>query len=131
VSALISWHGFWLLLVAPVVGLTVRGYSAKWLWRIGLAVTSVGLLALVAIAVWQAVTWLPQVSEGQPTYFVQRYFFKVITLVDVPVIPTTLAGLAVLVGVKLKRRRTPFEHPQPPLAEPARPISSQAPYHLL
>ncbi len=126
VSALISWHGFWLLLVVPVVGLTVRRCSATWLWRIGLAVTGVGLLALVAIAIWQALTWLPQVSEGQPTYFVQRYLFMVITLVDVPVIPITLAGLAALVGAKLKRRRTPVEHSQPSLAESPRPISSQA-----
>jgi hypothetical protein len=126
VSALISWHGFWLLLVAPIVGLTVRGCSTKWLRRVGLAVTSVGLLALVAIAVWQAVTWLPQVTEGQPTYFVQRYLFKVITLVDVPVIPITLAGLAVLVGVKLKRRRAPVEHSKPSLAEPPKSMSSPA-----
>ncbi len=126
VSALISWHGFWLLLVAPIVGLTVRGCSAKWLRRVGLAVTSVGLLTLVAIAVWQAVTWLPQVSEGRLTYFVQRYLFKVITLVDVPVMPITLAGLAALAGVKLKRRRTPVEHSQPSLAEPSKPMSSQA-----
>ncbi len=97
-----------------------------WLRRVGLAVTSVGLLALVAIAVWQAVTWLPQVPEGQLAYFVQRYLFKVITLVDVPVIPITLAGLAALIGVKLKRRRAPVEHSQPSLAELPKPMSSQA-----
>ena len=126
VSALISWHGFWLLLVAPIVGLTVRGCSATWLRRVRLAVTSIGLLALVAIAVWQAVTWLPQVPAGQPAYFVQRYLFKVITLVDVPVIPITLAGLVALVGVKLKRRSVLVEHSQPSLAEPPKPMISQA-----
>lgn len=117
VSALISWHGFWLLLVAPVVGLTLRGCSQTWLRRGGLAVTSVGLLTLAGMAIWQAVTWLPQVPDGQPTYFVQRYLFTVITLVDVPIMPFTLAGLAMLVGSKLRRsecsRRSILDHEEP------------------
>ncbi len=50
----------------------------------------------------------------------------VITLVDVPVIPITLAGLAALIGVKFKLRPAPVEHSQPSLAELSEPMSSQA-----
>ena len=73
-----------------------------WVRRIGLAVTGMGFLTLIGMAVWQAVTWLPQVTDGEPTYFIQRYLFTVITLVDVPILPMTLAGLAMLIASRFK-----------------------------
>ncbi len=108
VAALISWHGFSLLLAAPIVVLLVRVCSAISLRRIGLAAVSGGVPAIVSVGIWQAVTWLPQIQKGQPSYFVQRYLFTIITMVDVPIIPVTLAGVAAVVGAKVKGQETPI-----------------------
>lgn len=104
VLALIGWHGFWVVVVAPPVLALIYYVGDRPLWRMGIAASGAGLLALIAIAVYQAVTWLPLVGEGAATYFVRRCLFVAVTLTDVPIIPVTLAGLGLLAGAVVKRR---------------------------
>ncbi|MBI2477933.1 MAG: hypothetical protein HYV60_04595, partial [Planctomycetia bacterium] len=103
IAALVGWHGFWLLLVAPVVGLLIRSWPAYQLWIGGLVLLASGTATLVGIATWEAVTWLPLVRGDQQTYFVQRFLFSVITMTDLPVIPVTLAGIAMCLSARIKK----------------------------
>ena len=103
VAALVSWQGFWLVLVAPIVGLLIRSWPANWLRTGGLVLFAAGIATLVGIVIWEVVTWLPLVEGHPQTYFVQRFFFSVITLSDIPIIPVTLAGIAMYLSARIKR----------------------------
>jgi len=69
---------------------------------------ALGLIALTGIAIWQAIDWMPRFQPGQPTFFVQRYAFVVATLIDIPIVPATLAGLALGIGAWRKSRQRPL-----------------------
>ena len=104
-SALLAWHGFWLVLSAPPVGLMIWCLPVRQLRRIGIALVVVALLIVAAVGVWQAATWLPHLRPGQPSYFAQRLVFAVVTLIDLPVITIGLGGLALWIGARVKQRR--------------------------
>ncbi len=93
VPVLVAWHGFWLVLLIPMVGLLTPLLSDNKLRVLGLLLVSVGILALAGVFFFEVRTWLPSIPEGQPAYFVRRYMFAVATLVDMPIIPVTLAGV--------------------------------------
>lgn len=93
VKALVTWHAFWaVFLVLPTL-LAIWHLPAKWLRRAGLAVTLVGLMGLVGIAVWEAFHWLPQVSQAEQQHLAARYLFAIATLVDIPIVQLTLVGI--------------------------------------
>ncbi len=100
VAALVGWHGFWLLLVAPPIGLLIRTWPSPRLRTLGVAVTVVGVLTLIGIGLWETVA-----LSGHRSYLVQRFLFSVVTLTDVPVMPVTLAGIALCLGARAKRLR--------------------------
>ncbi len=62
--------------------------------------TVVGVLTLIGIGLWETVA-----LSGHRSYLVQRFLFSVVTLTDVPVIPVTLAGIALCLGASAKRLR--------------------------
>jgi len=68
--------------------------SPRSLIRLGKGILLIGITAMTAIVVVQAVTWLPKAYEFQKPYFIQRCLFVLATLVDVPIVPLTLAGTA-------------------------------------
>lgn len=103
IAALVGWHGFWLVLAAPLVGALIRSWSVRRLRAVGLLLLACGIIALVGIAIWEAMTWLPRIAAGQPAYFVQRWLFSVVTLTDVPLIPIALAGIALYVSALIKQ----------------------------
>jgi hypothetical protein len=100
----VGWHGFWLLLAGPLVGIATCAWPARRLHKLGFVLFSLGLLVLFGLGVWEAVTWLPKFSPGEPTYFIQRYLFSVITMTDLPTIPIALSGIALLISSRLKGR---------------------------
>jgi len=104
-SALIGWHGFWLLLTALPAGIAIYNLPPRWLRNLGAALVTVGLLILIGIGIWEAATWLPLFSPGEPTYAVQRYLFSLVTMTDVPTIPVALSGIALLIAYRVKRPR--------------------------
>jgi len=105
VQAIIGWQGFWFVLIAPSAGLLSWFYSANRVRQIGVALLGTGVLAMVGICIYQAVTWLPTINEGQPTYFIQRCLFTIVTATDLPTIPVTLSGLLILSFAAIKRGR--------------------------
>ena len=103
ISALVAWHGFCSLLALPVVGVLVWQWPARRIKVAALALLVLAIGLFVTIAVWEAVTWLPKIDEGQPTYFMQRCLFSVATWVDVPVIPVTFTGIVLLACAMYKQ----------------------------
>lgn len=103
VSALITWHGFWLVLVAPLMVLIALSWSPEVLRRVGLVLALFGILGVAGIGVREAVNSLRSLGEGEPTYFVRRFLFSIVTLVDVPLITITLAGFVAWGAARMKK----------------------------
>ena len=98
--ALLACHGFWLVLMGPPAVVAAWRLPSKWVWRLGFGLASAGLCGLVAVAAWEAATWLPQASSWQRQYIGQRYLFALITFVDAPIVQS----LAIGTGLCLMRR---------------------------
>jgi hypothetical protein len=102
---LVAWHGFWLLVAVPPVGIAIFVLSVTRLRTLGITLVAAGLLMLVGVGIWEAMTWLPKISPGEPTYMVRRYLFSVLTMTDLPTIPSMLSGVVLLISWQVKRRR--------------------------
>jgi hypothetical protein len=89
---LLACHGFWLVLMGPPALLAALQLPGKWVRPLGIALISAGLCGLVAIAAWEAATWLPQANAWQRHYVVQRYLFALVTCVDAPIMQSLLIG---------------------------------------
>ncbi|HUY92176.1 MAG TPA: hypothetical protein VMV10_25765 [Pirellulales bacterium] len=105
-QALVSCHLFWVvLLVLPLCLVSAHSTTAS-LRRIGLGLLLGGVFGLFAVAVWQAVVWLPAVQGWSRSYFLQRYLFTLATLVEAPIAQISLAG-AVLWRIARLRQDKP------------------------
>jgi len=105
VQALVACHGFWTVLIAPVVGFSIYvGNSRHRRWWGRLFFLS-GMLGIAAIIVYQVGIWLPEATPYQRPYLVQRCLFILATTVDVPLVPMTLAGLALWSSAALEEQR--------------------------
>lgn len=89
-EALLVYHGFWLVLIGGLTTLAVQSCSAATLHVAGRTLTVVGLCGLLGLTVWE----LAHMTDTMRQYAVQRCLFAVATQVDVPIMPTTLAGIA-------------------------------------
>jgi len=97
---LLACHGFWLVLMGPPAVFAALRLSRKWVWRLGIGLASAGLCGLIAVAAWEAATWLPQASPWQRHYIGQRCLFALITFVDAPI----MQSMAIGAGLCLVRR---------------------------
>jgi len=103
VQALIAMHGFWLVLLSLPVGLCCRFMTANRLLAVSVLALALGLAGIAGVVVWQAEYWLPNASELQREYFLERCLFAVGTMTDIPVIQMALAGLVGIVTAWWKR----------------------------
>jgi len=112
--ALISYHGFWLVLLSLPTALICRFLPTRPLLLVGGTAVLAGLLGIAGVIYWEATHWLPQVQAIQKEYFRQRCLFSVAMLVDVPMVQILLAGTTLLVTVPLRslalRRRDVPSH---------------------
>lgn len=91
VSALIGYHGFWLLLMVLPAWWLKHCWADATLQRLGtglLLVAAVGIVMLLAVDGWQ--TWQ---REAMRPYLVQWSFFRLATFVDFPLVQLGLIGL--------------------------------------
>lgn len=101
-EALLGYHGFWMLIfLPPAIGLGVY-LSPSTARKVGLGVLMFGALAILVHVGIDGVMHANRV--GSTEYVAQRAFFKLVTSVDLPMIPTILAGslLAFVFGRKAK-----------------------------
>jgi hypothetical protein len=90
--------------------MAIYKWPVRHLRNLGVTLAAAGMIMLVGIGIWEALTWLPKISPGAPTYLVRRYLFSVVTMTDVPTIPVTLSGIALLISWRAKvRRRLPLQ----------------------
>ncbi len=92
--ALMACHGFWLVLFAPATIYAARRLKPWTVWRLGAGLVALSLFELLGVALWQAISWWPNVDKSLHRYALERYLFVLATLVDVPVLETLLAGIA-------------------------------------
>jgi hypothetical protein len=106
---LLACHGFWLALLGPPAVVAALCLPGKWVWRLGVAIAAAGLCGLAGLAVWEAISWLPQASAIQRQYLGHRYLFTLVTLVDVPIMQFLVIGsglcLASSLGTASPHRR--------------------------
>ena len=101
VPVLLACHGFWLVLIGPPAVLAAQHLTKKWIWRLGIGLASTGVFGLIAVAAWEAATWLPEASAWQRQYVGQRFLFALVTLVDAPIVQSLLIGTGLCLASRI------------------------------
>ncbi len=77
----------------PPVALAVRLWPARRLRRAGLLLVAAGIMSLVAVVAYDAITWLPEVPSEDRRYLGQRVLYELAMATELPVLQVTLAGV--------------------------------------
>jgi peroxiredoxin len=105
IPALVAAHGFWLLVLIPAalwVGSRIASGRAIVL---GWACIGLGIGGIATIAVREWMSWPSASAPGLRAYTIQRLLFAVATLVEIPLVPTILAGLILLRSCRHRSRK--------------------------
>lgn len=103
-EALLGYHTFWTLLLAPAVMAAVWFAPANMLKRVGWMTWVTGMLLTLAIAGNESYRlW---VSSQQATYLGHKFFFAIATKVDFPMLQIVVAGLCLLIAGRSKLSKT-------------------------
>ncbi|MEN0111686.1 MAG: hypothetical protein AAF805_13290 [Planctomycetota bacterium] len=111
-SALVGYHLFWLLMVAPFATLASATLPRKTAIRLSTAMLATGVCATAALAVGGAVAWLRE--GGEPRYATQRALFVIATTPDLPVLSVALAGGVATLIARRSDRPCTATGPGPP-----------------
>jgi len=93
-EALAACHLFWLVLLFPPALVIAARLAPRRVHKLGWALAGAAALGIAAVVVHEAITWLPDASDWQRRYFVQRCLFSLATLVEVPLPELLLVGIA-------------------------------------
>ena len=91
-SALIGMHLFWLIIIAPLGLLTSQLPHLEWR-RFGRGLAVAALVITLGVGIYDYFTWHREPLA--PTYVFQRFFFRIATLVDVPILQIGLTGFLI------------------------------------
>ena len=122
-EALIGYHGFWLFSVLPIAMVAGWYFTPRTSRTVGRSVLLLSLVATIAYVAWDVVDFYRQAESAQ--YLLQRGFFTLVTTVDVPMIPTILAGALLMFWYGTRTKTEAIEaatepvSPFDPGAEPA------------
>jgi hypothetical protein len=92
VPVLLACHVFWFVLLGPPAVLAAGQLPGRWVRRLATVMVALATAGLVAVGGWEAATWFREASEWQRQYAIHRYFFEVITLVDLPILEVLIIG---------------------------------------
>jgi hypothetical protein len=90
-QALVSCHGFWLFLLLPPAVVLRKTLMPGQRRLVGTVLAGLGILALLGLAVYETLTWLPITHSLR--YFPHRILFVTATTVEIPACELLLAGL--------------------------------------
>ncbi len=110
---LAAYHAFWAVVLSVPTAAAARRLSVRTARRLGAALVVVGVLAVAAIGVHEAVYWSGD-SEWRQGYLLQRWAFAVGTNVDLPVVQLAAAGALLFCLSPFVHRRVTVD-----LVEPA------------
>jgi hypothetical protein len=91
-QALAALHAFWILIVLVPTVVALRRWPPGRLWRVGRAVTMLGLLALSLAVAGDLYLWLGMAPPEWQQYAPQRVLFFVATLTEFPLLQIIAAG---------------------------------------
>ncbi len=103
-QALVACHLFWLVLLIPAGVVVGQALEVSHVRLAGTLLVGMGALAVIAVAVYEGVTWLP--ATPHPEYYGQRILFTIAMLVDVPIAQTLLLGLFFRRRATVRERRS-------------------------
>ena len=101
-QALASYHGFWFILLVPPALVFGKWGPIQQVRRWGVVALLAGLIGLLGLLGYQLLVWYPNASQYARPYLLQRLLFSVADLVDVPLVPLTIAGATCLAAVKMR-----------------------------
>ena len=96
-QALVACHAAWIVVLLPPTLLLHRKLSPDVCRKTGWIVFGLGLTGLIALGLSESLSWLSHADEWQRRYLPQRIGFKLVTLVDVPLVQLVAVGVALLV----------------------------------
>jgi hypothetical protein len=99
-QALAALHGAWLVLLVPPTVWVMHRWSARRLWLTGIALTTAGVLGLVAVVGRDLLSWLSWVAPEQQRYLGQRMLYAIVTTTDLPLVQFTVVGMVCWIAGK-------------------------------
>ncbi len=90
-QALLACHGFWLMLLWPPAILLKRRLDPGTGRLTGNVLLGLGVLSLVSMTLYQAITWLPATRSA--AYFLHRVLFVIATQIEIPTVEVIVVGL--------------------------------------
>lgn len=106
-EALISYHGFWFVLMLPPVIGGIWYLPVEWLKTSGLVLFAIGALGVTAILSWAAYDWLANAADFQKQFVVNRCVLVLVSLIDLPVMQLGLYGAVLFVAGRFRGLRKP------------------------
>jgi hypothetical protein len=103
VQALAALHGAWLVLLLPPTVWMMRRWPARRLWLTGIALTTIGVVGLAALAGRDLLIWFSWTPPAYQRYVVQRILFAIATATDLPLVQLTVVGMVCWVVGKQRR----------------------------
>jgi hypothetical protein len=104
-QALVALHGLWVLAFAGLVIWIIKKWPAHRLTVLGLILFFAGLIALASFIGHDLLKWWPTETPTHRKYLIQRALFAVGTTPDIPLIETILAGIALWLAGRRRRRQ--------------------------
>ena len=92
-SALVSCHLAWLVVLTPLALVGRAVVPARWQRPIGVTTFVLAVALVMGVVAREAVDWLPTVDASARQYFAQRCLFVIATWIDFPVVELGLLSL--------------------------------------
>jgi hypothetical protein len=99
-AALVSMHGFWLMVLLLLSGLSIGLLEPKRLGQVARILISAGILGLVAFVCWSIFSWQQIYGDMSARTFARRFLHLLVTNTDWPVVQCVLAGMVLVIAYR-------------------------------
>jgi len=107
IPALLSAHGFWLLVAIPGALWAAKRLTGERAVALGWIGIGLGVGGIVAVSVGDLLSWPGYARPAGRTLLAQRVLFALATTVEVPLFPTICAGLILINSGRRRLRPRP------------------------
>jgi hypothetical protein len=103
-QALVALHGLCAVALFAIFLWVVRKWPTACLALAGCVLATLGAAGLAVIIGTELLTWYPPASPTQRQYVAQRVLYVLATNTNLPAVQLTLAGLALLLTARRRKR---------------------------